>query len=133
MLDWSDFSQVDFFDSTIEPPRLVGNDVFVNVRNISIVPDPMKQPVTRISVCTFQFINVGRSVRHFTPYAVDQFTNKYLAPVEIVDCCHNTENELAFQKRYEFEGLLTDPVAWIDNWTVDCERIEVLSIEYLDG
>jgi len=129
MLDWSDFSRIHFVDSTIEPPQVVGKDILVKVRDLSVIPNPTEPPPVVISSCTIKFINVGKSVRQFTPYAVDQFTDEFLAPVEIVDCRQNIENKKAFQKKYKFEGLLTDPVAWIDNWTVECERIEILDAE----
>ena len=123
-----DFDDIDFFESDISPPKVIGNDLEVTVRNAGIVSRGSLGDLVgleKLEVVVLKFHNVKSSIRCIRQYAGNPEENKFLIPVKVEDGPFQSAN--CDTMSYELEGKLTDPLSWIESWSIECEKVDVIT------
>lgn len=114
--DWFHFSESD-----IEIDLLQANEVRLIARNMEVVNVEQHSTVGHYDQLTLVFNDVTKSIRHLHPYAGNPKTDGFLAPIEIIDF----NSEIINKHQFELEGVLLEPLSWIGEWIICCDRLSV--------
>lgn len=112
------FLEISCTESSLYSPVLSGDTMCIQALNVHLFGEhPLrKEGYFRIPRCEFAFIGVGFSQRTIVEYIGDPGNPKGHKPKRtIIDISLGGSSS---KEKYEFEGFLVDPPAWIDRWDV---------------
>lgn len=114
-----DYELLDFFDCDLEHPTVGPDTVTVGVRNLEVLPGHAlnaTDTVIFLPHCHLIFAGVTRSERVVYAYDGGRRTGPFRPAYRVIDGPFSLSS-LKETREFGLEGVLTDPVAWVD-WTI---------------
>lgn len=127
MNDIDIFNQINFSEVNIDPPVIYEDKMVVKIHNVELVSDidNCNHTTRYIKSAFLTFIGVGKSTRKINEYIGDPkkdgFKDEYILE-DVVIIKSNLENK----EIYEFEGVLSNPLAWVGEWIIYCDSFQFI-------
>ncbi len=116
------FDKINFSEVNIDPPVFDGDKLVIKIHNVTLVSDN-GYSLKFIGSAFLIFYGVVKSTRKISEYIGDPKKDGCKESYYKDDVVYSN-SDLEGKVVYEFEGFLTNPLAWIGSWIIYCDSCE---------